>query len=214
MPDGLTSLPGAGRDLVVIALPGVQRFISEARSTADARAASEIVARLAGTAAAECQAAGGELVFPSSLAAESGDTAGGGDADSGDAIRDGMPNRVVARAPAGAGAEIAGRAGAAVQAAWDSWVRQAFPPGSVARRPRTGAKGTGDRGAGRRGPGHARVPGGAVGVRARRIGGRICRPMGAGPRCAGRPPPGAGFRGGDLASDGRMLPKSTLARGA
>ena len=143
MPDGLTSPAGADRDLVMIALPGVQRFISEARSTADARAASEIVARLAAAAAAECQAAGGELVFPSALAADTGDSPGGGDADSGDAARDGMPNRVVARAPAGAGPEMAGRAGAAVHAAWDSWLRQALPPASAARQPMTGARQTG-----------------------------------------------------------------------
>lgn len=45
MPGGLASqsLNGTAKDLVVIALPGVQRFISEARSTADVRAASEII---------------------------------------------------------------------------------------------------------------------------------------------------------------------------
>jgi hypothetical protein len=37
-----------GCDLVVVALPGVQRLIAEARSTADVRAGSEIVARLVG----------------------------------------------------------------------------------------------------------------------------------------------------------------------
>ena len=41
--DGL----GEGGDLVVVALPGVQRFIAEARSTADVSAASEIYSALA-----------------------------------------------------------------------------------------------------------------------------------------------------------------------
>ena len=54
-----------GRDLVMIALPGVQKFIAEARSTSDVRAASQIYARLAARAAEECQRSGGDLVFPS-----------------------------------------------------------------------------------------------------------------------------------------------------
>jgi hypothetical protein len=65
--DGLAADAEAVRDLVVVTLPGVQRFIGEARSTADVRAASEIVEKLASTAAKKCRAAGGELVFPSLL---------------------------------------------------------------------------------------------------------------------------------------------------
>ncbi|MGH3797670.1 MAG: type III-B CRISPR-associated protein Cas10/Cmr2 [Pseudonocardiaceae bacterium] len=90
------------RDLVVISLPGVQRLISEARSLADGRAGSEIVARLAEVAATSCRDQGGELVIP----AEIGDP-------------DGMPNRVVVLAPAGSGAPIAREATAAVQREWD-----------------------------------------------------------------------------------------------
>ncbi|HUZ26616.1 MAG TPA: type III-B CRISPR-associated protein Cas10/Cmr2 [Streptosporangiaceae bacterium] len=119
----------AARDLVVIALPGVQRFIGEARSTGDVRAASEIVATLASVAAVACQAAGGELIFPSSLAAgaDSGDAVPGGEpAASSEASRDGMPNRVVVLAPTGLGGDVAGRAKSAVEAAWESWVRQAM----------------------------------------------------------------------------------------
>jgi CRISPR-associated protein Cmr2 len=123
----------AVRDLVVITLPGVQRFIGEARSTADVRAASEIVGNLASAAAAECQGAGGELVFPSSLADGSDSALGGEGPLPADAGHDGMPNRVVALAPAGGGAEIARRAKAAVQLAWDSWVRQALVLGPAAQ---------------------------------------------------------------------------------
>jgi hypothetical protein len=40
-----------GRDLVVVALSGIQRFISQSRTTSDLSSAIEIVARLAATAA-------------------------------------------------------------------------------------------------------------------------------------------------------------------
>jgi len=112
----------AGQDFVVVTIPGVQAFIREARSTADVRAASEIVMVLAKRAAEACQSAGGELVFPSG-------TAGGGD---------GMPNRVVVLAPAGRGADIAVAAVAAVEREWDGWVRQALKlPRSAGGRPAT-----------------------------------------------------------------------------
>jgi CRISPR-associated protein Cmr2 len=126
LPHGQGAHAEAVRDLVVIALPGVQRFISEARSTADVHAASEIVETLASIAAAECRAAGGELVLPSSLADAGHAALSGGSQARADASRDGMPNRVVALAPAGGGAEIAQRATAALGRAWDSWVRQAL----------------------------------------------------------------------------------------
>ena len=131
--DGLAADAKAVRDLVVITLPGVQRFIGEARSTADVRAASEIVEKLASTAATECGAAGGELVFPSSLADGSESALGGEGPASADAGHDGMPNRVVALTPAGGGAEIARRAKVAVQRAWDSWVWQALAVDPAAR---------------------------------------------------------------------------------
>jgi CRISPR-associated protein Cmr2 len=109
------------RDLVVIALSGVQRFISESRSTSDLSSASGIVARLAAEAALACRQAGAEFVFP----------AGGGDpghveaAGAVEAVA-GMPNRVVALAPAGTGAAVAGRAAAVVRERWAGWVRSAF----------------------------------------------------------------------------------------
>jgi len=97
-----------GRDLVVIALPGVQRFIRESRSTSDTRSASEIVAELAAYVAAEiCASPGCELVIPAPDSA-------GTDA--------GMPNRVVALAPAGSGEELARRVKLAVEERWSNWV--------------------------------------------------------------------------------------------
>jgi len=110
----------AGQDLVVVAVPGVQAFIREARSTADVRAASEIVAAFAKRAAGECQSAGGRLIFPSGV----------------DAGQDGMPNRIVFLAPGGKGADAAARAAAAIKQDWDRWVRQALkPPGATPATP-------------------------------------------------------------------------------
>lgn len=102
----------SARDLVIVALPGVQRQISEARSTADVRAASEIIARLAAVAAECIRNEGGELVIPGEI----------GDPD-------GMPNRVVALAPpGGSGASIAEKAAAAVQGEWRDLLRRVFEP--------------------------------------------------------------------------------------
>lgn len=98
-----------GADLVIFALPGVQRFIAEARSTGDVRAASEVFVKLAARVAEICGDAGGELVFPSGVAGE-----------------DGMPNRVVALLPAGAGARAAQDAQVAIEQEWRDWVRRAL----------------------------------------------------------------------------------------
>jgi CRISPR-associated protein Cmr2 len=51
----------AGADLLVVALPGVQRFIAESWTTADVAAGSAIVSSLA---AAMVSAAGTGVVFP------------------------------------------------------------------------------------------------------------------------------------------------------
>ena len=68
------------RDLVVLALSGVQSFISESRSTSDLASASAIMSRLSGIAARWLQEQdGAEVVFP----VETDETAG-------------VPNRVVA----------------------------------------------------------------------------------------------------------------------
>lgn len=112
--DGLAE----GRDLVVVALPGVQRFITEARSTADVSAASEIYAALAARIVAVLgDRAGGELILPSRQRQEAG---------SGD---DGIPNRVVALLPENSGVAAAEQATKAVHDAWKEWVRQVMNPG-------------------------------------------------------------------------------------
>lgn len=106
------------RDLVVIALPGVQRLISEARSTSDVRAGSEIVARLATVAAASCQEQGGELVIPGEI----------GDPD-------GMPNRVVVLVPGGSGASVAHQAAVVVRREWQVLLSRVFPRSDIPRTP-------------------------------------------------------------------------------
>jgi CRISPR-associated protein Cmr2 len=103
----------AGHDLLIFALPGVQRFIEESRSTSDLRSASEIVAALASRAAVCCQQYGGDLVIPPLEGRES-DVSGG------------VTNRVVALVPAGVGRQIAQDVRAAVEANWTDWVCQAL----------------------------------------------------------------------------------------
>jgi CRISPR-associated protein len=106
----------AGLDLLVIALPGVQRFVAESRSTADVRAASEIVARLADHAAQRCrdacQAFGGEMVFPSESASE--------------AATPTTPNRIVARLPPDAGPQVGLDVQQSVVKIWAEWVGEAL----------------------------------------------------------------------------------------
>jgi len=115
-----------GSDLVVIALPGVQRFIAEARSTADVSAASEIYSALAGRVIGALRRAGAEPVLPQEAAVP---------AEGLERIprfrenaAPGLPNRVVALLPSGSGADAAKRASEAAYAAWRDWVRQVLPP--------------------------------------------------------------------------------------
>jgi CRISPR-associated protein Cmr2 len=62
---------GVGRELVVVALPSVQRFISEARTTSDVTAASAIYSALAGKIVSEfARMPGAELVLPVFLPCE------------------------------------------------------------------------------------------------------------------------------------------------
>ncbi len=107
---------GDGRDLVVVSLPGVQRFIEEARSTSDVSAASEIYAVLAERAV---DALGvqpdGELVLPARRSARAG-------AQRLDDGTPGAPNRIVALFPAGEGVSAARRASAAIREQWYGWV--------------------------------------------------------------------------------------------
>lgn len=122
MSTGLSS-GDAGRDLVIVAVTGVQRFIGEARSTADVRAGSEIVARLALSVAGVFAGPDAELVFPSVASGTSGGPPGRSGLAGVEDAGSGMPNRVAALVTAGAGEEVARRAVAAAQRAWDGWVR-------------------------------------------------------------------------------------------
>src|SRR4051794_30050658 len=86
------------RDLVVAAIPGVQKFVAESRRTADLFASSEIVSQLA---VALVDAAGPDLVLPGASN-----------------MGRGIPNRVVAFAPEGGGADLARRMQDAVRVRW------------------------------------------------------------------------------------------------
>lgn len=111
--DGGDQPIGAGTELVVVALPGVQRFIAEARSTADVSAASGIYSGLAHKIVESLNAEpGGDVVLPAAAPGDSGES--------------GMPNRVVAILPAGTGTDAASRAVAAANMAWRSWVRETW----------------------------------------------------------------------------------------
>jgi CRISPR-associated protein Cmr2 len=115
-----------GRELVVVALPGVRDFIAEAQSTSDVHASSDIYASLADRVVD----AGGELVLP---VRDSAGTVDAGQAvDAKQPVRGrsggsaGTPNRIVALFSAGSGAVAAGRARRAADGAWEGWVRCAL----------------------------------------------------------------------------------------
>ncbi|HEX2419868.1 MAG TPA: type III-B CRISPR-associated protein Cas10/Cmr2, partial [Micromonosporaceae bacterium] len=91
-----------GPDLVIATIPGVQQFITDSRSTADAHAASRIVSELTAAMRQVAQRTA-TVVLPSAT---------------GDHSADGLPNRVVALASAGTGTQLAKRM---VEAANDSW---------------------------------------------------------------------------------------------
>jgi hypothetical protein len=115
--DGL----GERGDLVVVALPGVQRFIAEARSTSDVSAASEIYSAIAARVVTVLRdQADGELVLPA--------RDDGRSPDASPSNGDGMPNRVVALLSANTGAAAARQASAVVRDAWRDWVRRVMGP--------------------------------------------------------------------------------------
>lgn len=99
------SAPQPG-DLVVISLSGVQVFITESRTTADAANASDIVGRLASVVATRFTDE--ELVIPHSARVPA------------------APNRIVALVASGTGARRARDAVAAARQAWQSWVERLF----------------------------------------------------------------------------------------
>ncbi|WP_017622016.1 type III-B CRISPR-associated protein Cas10/Cmr2 [Nocardiopsis chromatogenes] len=107
-----------GRDLVVVALAGVQRYIEESRTTTDLRAGSQIIAGLA-AAGVECllgdDRADARIVFPVEGRARGAE--------------DGMPNRIVALLAAGTGPQAAGQVGRHLEQKWAHWVGQVFGEG-------------------------------------------------------------------------------------
>lgn len=115
-----------GVDLVLVSLGGVQRFISESRTTADVAGGSEVIQRLvrhaADVAARELASALGPcgLIFPTTGA---GDTSGG------------VTNKVAFLAPEGSGPRIAREVAQAVDRLWRQWVEQAFAPHTPANTP-------------------------------------------------------------------------------
>ncbi|MDA2812546.1 type III-B CRISPR-associated protein Cas10/Cmr2 [Nocardiopsis sp. RSe5-2] len=104
-----------GRDLVVVALAGVQRYIEESRTTTDLRSGSQIIAGLA-AAGVECLAGDERLdariVFPVEGRARGAE--------------DGMPNRIVALVAAGAGPQAAEQVRDHLDGVWAHWVGQVF----------------------------------------------------------------------------------------
>ncbi len=107
-------------DLVVVTVGGVQRFIGEARSTADVSGASDLLQRLlrAGAAQVATQLVDASepygLIFP----AGSGDDAP-------------ASNKLVFLVPGGEGAALAEGAADRLRAAWRSMVEEAFVGGDV-----------------------------------------------------------------------------------
>ena len=89
-------------DLVVVMLPGVQKFLEESRSTADVAASSKIMSRLTEEMVSALPA-GVDVVFPVQRAT-------GGDR--------GLPNRIVFVAPSGEGHAAAVEVTTAARSAW------------------------------------------------------------------------------------------------
>ncbi|WP_435110444.1 type III-B CRISPR-associated protein Cas10/Cmr2 [Nocardiopsis synnemataformans] len=96
------------RDLVVIALSGVQRFITESRTTADAANASDIMAWLATEAAVQLARDGAELVIPAKPDPSA------------------APNRIVALTATGEGTDLARAAADRVRSEWRTWTSRLF----------------------------------------------------------------------------------------
>jgi CRISPR-associated protein len=125
---------GVEADLVVVALPGVQRFLEEARSTSDVSAASGIFSALAGRIVDSLGAEpGARLVLPVRQAVSPGSDL----SPSGQHGELGLPNRIVALLPSGTGAAAARRASDAADEAWRGWVRQVLRPGPEDPQPQT-----------------------------------------------------------------------------
>jgi CRISPR-associated protein len=105
-------MAGSDRDLVMITLAGVQRFISESRSTADLHAGSSIVSELAVRMVKSALKfdADVDLVLPSPEAKGS------------------TPNRLVVRVAAGKGADLAEHMAGAARGAWREYEVRPWQP--------------------------------------------------------------------------------------
>jgi CRISPR-associated protein Cmr2 len=116
--------PGQDSELLIVALSGVQRFIAESRTTADLRAASEMVARLAAEAARKLDGhAHVKLVFPASVAATPDQT---DDIEETARRAVGVPNRIVALIEPGADPDPTTAAIQAINDLWETWLQQIF----------------------------------------------------------------------------------------
>jgi len=104
--------PGKDAELVVVALPGVQRFIAEARSTADLHAGSALVSELSAAMVKAVQ----DFIPRALIVLPSSAMAGGG-----------MPNRIVALAAAGHGRDLARHIAAAASDSWRARVAAVSP---------------------------------------------------------------------------------------
>ena len=111
------------RDLVVFALPGVQSFIEETRSTSEVSAASQIYAALAAKVIESFRDRGdADVILPDYRAEDSPADAG---------FVPGIPNRIVVSLPVGTGAEAARGAAEAADAAWRGWLADVLGSGRV-----------------------------------------------------------------------------------
>jgi hypothetical protein len=117
---GTSAVQDDSRDLAVIALPGVQSFIEESRSTSDVSAASQIYAALAVVVISSLRGENdADLILPD-YPVDIGSAGSPGDSSAFGVP--GVPNRIVVSLPAGDGAEAARRAAAAVKDAWRGWL--------------------------------------------------------------------------------------------
>ena len=120
---GTGAVQDDARDLVIFALPGVQSFIEETRSTSDVSAASQIYAALAARVIRSFHERGDAVVILPDP------DASGSPANS--VPVPGVPNRIVLSLPAGSGADAAAAAAAAARAEWRDWLATVLGAGDV-----------------------------------------------------------------------------------
>jgi hypothetical protein len=124
---GTSAAQGDTRDLVIFALPGVQSFIEEARSTSDVSAASQIYAALAAKVIESFSGRGDTDVILPDHRAEDSPAVG--------MSVPGIPNRIVLSLPSGSGANAAEDAAKAANRAWRGWLADVMGPGNAPETP-------------------------------------------------------------------------------